>query len=521
MSSNFTEAMQWEVRFWDQVEKVNGCHLWRGREDNGEIELWDGKITDLQRFAYCLYFNSVPDKYDIKPLCSNNLCIRREHLIVYSKENTKDLWQIDFRLRDAHKRFWVKVKGPRTNGVCWLWKGAVLTSGYGVFKPGKDIAIRATTSHRLAYEMEVGEIPPGYDVQQSCGEKLCVNPAHLFTEPHGSSSKIKVRSWSSKLAREDILALIDVKDIDSCWLWKGPKIVNNYLSNKKYRTNAIKLAYRALGHETRDGEIIKQTCGTDTCCNPSHIKVYYPKEVRIKNFIEAIDISGDHWISRKIENDKIRTINPHFTLNGSYAGLYDTAYLYLVGPLPLEHKAYPGCGGIYCINPDHLKTATNKNADNIITSLRFWLSVRKTDKCWEWHGKITVDGYGMFCSSLFAGKRKGFLAHRYSYLLSYGHIPDGKIIRHSCDNRTCVRPDHLLVGTPADNAKDRISRNRNISSIKVDNKTIKCSYKSIVNARRIYRNFVKSIARRLGVHYYTAKYIIEASNEDIYKSLQN
>ena len=85
----------------------------------------------------------------------------------------------------------------------------------------------------------------------------------------------------------------------------------------------------------------------------------------------------------------------------------------------------------------------------------FLRKVRKTDHCWEWTGSVHNTGYGMF---YFDGSR--VLAHRFSYLIFKGEIPEGHQIRHTCDNRTCVRPDHMLTGTHKDNARDAQERKR-------------------------------------------------------------
>lgn len=75
--------------------------------------------------------------------------------------------------------------------------------------------------------------------------------------------------------------------------------------------------------------------------------------------------------------------------------------------------------------------------------------------CWEFHGSLDVGGYGRL--SYKGTTRK---AHRVSFLLFKGEIPEGKIILHSCDNRLCVNPAHLSVGTHLDNKIDCIKKGR-------------------------------------------------------------
>lgn len=82
---------------------------------------------------------------------------------------------------------------------------------------------------------------------------------------------------------------------------------------------------------------------------------------------------------------------------------------------------------------------------------RFWRYVDKGDdnSCWEWNGSKCKDGYGYFRSK--TEKR----AHRYSYILNFGDIPEGKQVLHKCNNPPCVNPNHLKLGTNYDNMQDK------------------------------------------------------------------
>jgi len=89
------------------------------------------------------------------------------------------------------------------------------------------------------------------------------------------------------------------------------------------------------------------------------------------------------------------------------------------------------------------------------TEERFWAKVNKTDGCWVWTGRKDGGGYGKL---KIQNKECG--AHRCSWEIHHGSIPDNLYVLHTCDNPLCVNIGHLFLGTHTDNMRDCIAKGR-------------------------------------------------------------
>lgn len=88
---------------------------------------------------------------------------------------------------------------------------------------------------------------------------------------------------------------------------------------------------------------------------------------------------------------------------------------------------------------------------------KFWRNVQKGRDCWEWQGTLRPDGYGVIW---WDAASKLLRTNRLAWVLSIGDIPQGLKVCHKCDNPKCVRPDHLFLGTDADNMDDMRRKGR-------------------------------------------------------------
>lgn len=150
---------------------------------------------------------------------------------------------------------------------------------------------------------------------------------------------------------------------------------------------------------------------------------------------------------------------------------------------------------------------------------RFWSKVAKGDGCWLWQASVLGrGGHGQFTVRV-GGKQLHLYAHRVSWELTHGPIPEGQCVCHHCDVPLCVRPDHLFLGTQADNLNDARAKARLIDGLGARILSDD-AYVDILTSSRA-RGSGRALARKYGVHKQTISRIRNGHQGTVFHRAQH
>lgn len=149
----------------------------------------------------------------------------------------------------------------------------------------------------------------------------------------------------------------------------------------------------------------------------------------------------------------------------------------------------PGCGrphlalGLCRIhyNREWYKAHRSRPRLPIPAAERLWARTDRTGDCWVWLGGRDWKGYGRI---RVGGPTVG--THRLSWEIHHGPIPRGLWVLHHCDNPPCLRPDHLFLGTQADNTADMVSKGRQRGAVGTANRHARLTPQQVADIRRRY-----------------------------------
>lgn len=180
------------------------------------------------------------------------------------------------------------------------------------------------------------------------------------------------------------------------------------------------------------------------------------------------------------------------------------------GPTRSGLRVRHACGVRHCVRLDHL-FLSRKSVEPGPLAERFWSRVRKTDDCWLWTGASDRRGYGRIT----VAGASVHLVHRVSWALAFGNAPPGALVCHRCDNPPCVNPDHLFLGTNADNSADMAKKQRHLRlGDRWSQGYAKLTAQQVrsIRERRDAGHQVKEMAREFGVHFQSVYAILSGRN---------
>ncbi len=137
---------------------------------------------------------------------------------------------------------------------------------------------------------------------------------------------------------------------------------------------------------------------------------------------------------------------------------------------------------------------------------RFWAKVDRSggpNACWLWLGATAGHGYGVLNVN-----HRMIYAHRFSFELHFGAVPDEQLVRHNCDNPPCVNPAHLIPGNVADNSADAVARGLQPKGEQLPHTRLTEALVRTIRERHLRGDSSYRIAKDLGVSWHTVRRVV-------------
>jgi hypothetical protein len=341
----------------------------------------------------------------------------------------------------ARSEFLARVR--QAEGGCWEWTGGTYRGGYGrAFVRRRDMR-----AHRLAWALFVGPIPDGLQVLHRCDNPPCVNPAHLFLGTHREN--MADRDAKGRVASGDRAGA---------------------------RTRPERLATKANGrhmsvtHPERVARGERNAAAKLTAARAAEIRRRYGA-----GGISQRQLGREYGVDQSVISGVVR------------GRIWKEAPPPAPAPPPAKPRRVvrpgrvaqtcAGCGqpflakasevrkgwGRYCSRACYDTHHPRRRVHDVAG--RFWAKVDRgggPDACWPWTGQRRRNGRGQAPYGQFTPHRgePPVLAHRLSWALTNGPIPDALWVLHRCDTALCVNPAHLSLGDHDQNMREMVARRR-------------------------------------------------------------
>lgn len=163
--------------------------------------------------------------------------------------------------------------------------------------------------------------------------------------------------------------------------------------------------------------------------------------------------------------------------NAKWQCVCDCGSEHTTSGVSLRQGRVVSCG---CYQSEVAKATAVANTEPLTVRLLRYVKTSGESECWEWTGSKNEQGYG-----LIRWNRKSGYAHRMAYEAYNGPIKRGMVIMHSCDNPSCVNPQHLSQGTATENMRDMVRKGRNKTKRGEDNANARLSNEQVIQIREL------------------------------------